>query len=113
MKASVISAERGTAAKSGGSRNHVASASTAAITTAPRPPLVECAEREGLVIDFAGDDPGDQETRNDEEDVYADKAPGEPRQARVEGQHRQDRQRTKTVDIAAVEGSSGHFSARE
>ena len=52
---------------------------------------VEMGEAELLLLQAVGDDAGDQEARDDEEDVDADEAAGHPARKRVVGDDRQDR----------------------
>ena len=66
--------------------------------------LVESRKGEGALAHFLLDDPGDQETGNDEEDIDADEAAENARRLEVESDHRQNGERAQGVDIFAVSG---------
>ena len=53
-------------------------------------------------FDVIDQEPGDEEARDDEEDVNADEAPGDCLRIGVIKQDGDDRERAQTVDIRAV-----------
>ena len=66
--------------------------------------LVEPGKGEDALAHFRLDDPGDQESGNDEEDIDADEAAEHPRRLEVESDHRQNGKRAQPVDVFAVSG---------
>jgi hypothetical protein len=59
------------------------------------------------VAQLVDEQPGDQESGQDEEDVDAHEAAGEPRHARVEGDHQQDGQPAQALDVRPERRSTG------
>ncbi|MNS95452.1 hypothetical protein D3C72_1297140 [compost metagenome] len=63
---------------------------------------IELAVAEAVALEAAQDDGGDQEARDDEEDVDADEAALDPLRERVVAEHRQHRDGAQPVDVRAV-----------
>jgi len=68
--------------------------------------LVETGKEEGAFAHLCLDDPGDQESGNDDEDIDPDEAAENARRLEVESDHRQDGKRAQPVDVFTVTG--GH-----
>ncbi len=64
--------------------------------------LVEAGDREAPLGELAREDAGDEVARDHEEDVDAEPAAGEGREAGVKQHHRQHRDRAQAVDLAAI-----------
>jgi hypothetical protein len=67
-------------------------------------PGVELAVAEARALEAGQDDRGDQEARDDEEDVDADEAALDPLRERVVPQDREHRHGAQPVDVRAVFG---------
>ena len=66
------------------------------------------------LADLADDQPGDEEARQDEEDVDADEAAGQQRKPRVIAEDEQDGYGAESLDVGAERGTPGTvFDRRE